>query len=98
MNESDKNKFFNDLAIEINFSDLADVKKVYYGLVRTLTKGLRKEEKIELPDMGKFSIHKRKARETVVVGSLERRKLPAIKTLKFVVDYKLKDYIKNLKD
>lgn len=72
--------------------DEETVKKVYYGLIKSIAQGLREEERVFLDDWGEFKIVTYKKRYAWDDGN----PVPT-KVLKFSSCKSLKFYIKNLK-
>jgi len=94
--DNNENNFFNNLAIEIGITDVKVVRQFYYALVRTLYKTLKNNKKVEMPDWGIYKIKPFKARSVHNINTGGKIDVPATNTLRFEVDYKLKDKVKNL--
>jgi nucleoid DNA-binding protein len=89
-------KFFNYLAIQSGVSDIKTVRLFYYALVRTLYKILKEDNFAEMPDWGKYEIKPYKARKHYDIESGGFKDVPAVNTIRFKADRKLKAKIKNL--
>jgi len=86
-----KNKFFEELAIDVGITDVKVVRDFYYGLVKNFGKSIKRDGKVRWPDIGEFllmDLGSHKIGNTVVGAS---------KVVRFKADYKLKDYFKSLK-
>lgn len=79
--------FFNAVAIDANISEIETVKKVYYGMLKTLGKTLKSEETVEFPDLGTFFLTEIDM-PRLVKGDGK------VKVLRFSADSKLKNFIK----
>lgn len=76
--------------------DLDTSKKVYYGMLRTITRELKKSRIITLPDLGEFYIKMFKERVIVDYQSKQRKTVPVTPVVKFKPDYKVKAYFHDL--
>lgn len=76
--------------------DLESSKNVYYGMLRTITRQLKSNRIITLPDLGDISIRIYKERSIVSIKNKERKHVPATPTIKFKADYKVKKYFHSL--
>jgi len=90
------NNFFNDLAIEYGITDLKSVKLFYYALVRTLYKSLKKNNIVDMPDWGTYKIKPHASRNIHNLQTGGTQTIPAINTIRFEADYKLKEKIKSI--
>lgn len=90
------NEFFKQVSINSGIPDLDLVKRLYYGMVRTITRELRGKQTIKLPDLGEFYIKIHKARKFYDVTSNSMSMIEAKPTIKFDADYKLKEYFYSL--
>lgn len=88
-------ELFYKIAINSGISDLRTVKDIYYGLLKTITRELRINQKVKLPDLGEFNLKIHKSRRFVSVNG-EPGILPPVPTMKFSPDYKVKAYFKSL--
>ena len=68
------------------------MKRAYHGLVKAITKGLREDEEVNLPDWGKFKIVEYKSKLPWANGQI----IPT-NVIKFSACKALKFYIKNMK-
>ena len=92
----ENNNFFNELAIQCNITDLKSVKLFYYALVRTLYKILKQSNSVEMPDWGSYKIKTHASRNSHDLQTGGIRTIPAINTIRFEADYKLKEKIKSI--
>lgn len=90
-------EFFKLLASNAGV-DLITARNTYYGMLRTITRELKGRRILNLPDWGKFFILMYKEREIVDYKTKQKKKIPTTPVLKFVPDYKLKQYFKELRD
>ena len=89
-------EFFKLLAVNSGISDLDVVKRVFYGMIKTISRELRSKEIINLPDWGKFLLKTHKARKSTNIYTGEQILIPDTKTIKFEPDYKVKKYFHSL--
>jgi len=88
-------ELFSKIAMNSGISDLRTIKDIYYGMLKTITKELRGNHRVKLPDLGEFTLKIHKSRRFMNVnGGLDI--LPPIPTMKFSPDYKVKAYFKSL--
>ena len=95
MNQQDKNKFFNELAVAMGVDHLSTAKQYYYGMIKMVSRTIREEGELQLPDFGTFLMRDYKAKRIGDVRSDGFLTMPAQKVLKFKPDYKLNYYVKN---
>lgn len=98
MKPKDVEDFFKEVQREANYMDVANIKPVYYAILRTILNRLRAGGSIDLPDWGEFRVTKHKARRSRdpnLPGQFLQ--LPAIKTTKFSPCGRLKEFVRNLK-
>jgi len=84
-----QSSFYNLLAAESGINDLSAVKQVYHGLNRLISRKLRTEGIIELPDIGEIQI--KPSKEHMLRG----RRIPASKRVAFNFKRGFKDKVKN---
>ena len=89
-------EFFKLIAVHSGVSDLDLVRRIYYGMVKTISKELRGKHIINLPDWGEFNLKIHKSRKSRDVNSGVFIILPPIPTVKFKPDYKVKRYFYEL--
>jgi len=96
MNLMPNDLFFSKIAEKCNYIDKDLVKMVYYEMVRLTSQELRHNGAIRYPDLGDFYIkyHKERLSRSIVSGQII--KIPAIKTVKFAVNSKIKKYFASL--
>ena len=92
-----KDDIFDEISSYCNYIDRDTVKSVYYGLIRAISKRLRENGKVVMPDWGEFYLHRHKARIALDVYSRNLRNLEAKTTVKFTPDYKVKQYFYEIK-
>ena len=90
------NNLFNELAIQSNITDIKSVKLFYYALIRTLYKLLKQENSVSMPDWGTYRIKPHASRNIHDLQTGGTRPIPAINTIRFEADYKLKEKIKSI--
>lgn len=99
MKKKDVDEFFKEVQKEANYIDLANIRPIYYAILRAILNNLRDSGSVRLPDWGEFRVvaHKaRKSRDPNLPGQYLH--LPEIKTVKFSPIERLREYVKNLKD
>jgi nucleoid DNA-binding protein len=89
-------EFFKLVAVNSGVSDLEITKRIYYGLIKTLSKELRSNHVVKMPDWGDFTLRIYKSRMTVNVNSGRLEPLPPKPYLKFTSDWKVKKYFQSL--
>lgn len=89
-------EFFRLVAINSGISDLDVVKRVFYGMIKTISRELKNKQIIKLPDWGEFSIRIHKARKYKETNNNTIINIPAKPTVKFTPDYKVKRYFYEL--
>ena len=89
-------EFFRIVATNSGISDLDVVKRVFYGMVRTMSRELKQKQSIKLPDWGEFTLKIHKARKSLDINDKTFINIPAKPTLKFTPDYKVKKYFYSL--
>jgi len=65
--KDDKEKFFNLLSIEMDTGSIESTQKAYYGLIKMITKTLKNDKVIVLPDFGMFTLKTWKPRGLVMI-------------------------------
>ena len=91
-------EFFKLVAVNSGISDIDVVKRVFYGMVKTMSRELRNNKIINLPDWGKFFLKVHKERKAINVNTRDQMIVPPTNVLKFVPDYKVKSYFHSLKE
>ena len=91
-------EFFRLVAVNSGISDLDVIKRVFYGMIKTISRELRNNKIINLPDWGKFFLKVHKSRKSTNVNTGKPMIIPDTNVLKFVADYKVKEYFYSLKD
>lgn len=89
-------EFFKLVAINSGVTDLETVRRIFYGIIKTITKELVAKHTIKLPDWGEFILRIYKSRRIFDVTDRSHRVIPAKPTVKFVADYKMKKYFRML--
>ena len=90
-------EFFRLVAVNSGISDLDVIKRVFYGMVRTITRELRDKQIVKLPDFGEFVLVIHKSRKYKTTKTHENIILPPKPTVKFRPDWKVKQYFYELK-
>jgi len=83
---------FSKVTLNSGISDLQTVKNVFYGLIRTISRELRDNQSVNLPDWGEFKLHIHKSRRSMNVYTRKIENLPPKTTVKFVPDDNVKKY------
>ncbi len=85
-------QFFQLVSFRCNYIKEQLVKDVFYSMVKVIVQELKRTGVVRLPNFGDFviTVHKGRVMRDVKTGSL--RKISSKKTIKFMVDYKLKKY------
>lgn len=89
-------EFFRLLAVNSGISDLDVVKRVFYGMIKTISRELKEKQHIKLPDWGEFTLKIHKSRQMRDVNTGQLMTIPAKATVKFTPDYKVKHYFYEL--
>lgn len=89
-------EFFQKVAINAEGIDLDTARRVFYGMIRTITRELREKHTVVLPDFGEFVIHIHNARNIRDIRGGQIKKLPPLPTVKFRPDVKVKKYFYEL--
>jgi len=98
MKEKEKKVFFDELAAEAGYVDPETTKSVYIGMVRLLLKKLRYNGEYDLPDFGKYSIVNYSERNIKNVNTGQVEQIAPVRILRFSPDYKLKAYVKKMRN
>ena len=96
-NKQHQTLFFNEVAIALGTHSLAEASRAYYAVLKAITKTLKHQRIVYLPDFMTICVKPHAARRTNDIkfpGGI--RYLPAINTLRFSATQKLKEYIKTL--
>ena len=91
-----KGQFLREVSTNSGGVDLETVKRVYYGVVNTMSKQLKARHVITLPDWGSFSLRIHKARLGKEIRTNKARMFPAYGEVKFVPFSKLKAFFRSL--
>ena len=89
MKKQDEEKFLEQVSGEC-YLDKDTVKEVYMGILRALTRSLRREDRFLLPDIVDFSLVEYKSKRMFNPHAGGIVQLPETRRVKAVVDYKLK--------
>ena len=89
-------EFFKKIALDSGVNDLQSVRDIFYGMVRTISRELRENREVELPDWGTFVLRMHKERRSKDVNDGLIRIIPPRPTVKFVPNYKVKKYFRSL--
>jgi len=92
MKELSIEEFFKQISIDSGTMDIDFVRRVYYGMIRTMSRELRTKRRVKMPDWGDFILRMYKERNHRDVNTKQLYRLPPTPMLKFKVDYKLKKY------
>ena len=97
MRKTGSDKFFEAVSKEANYMDQANLKPVYYSILRAILAQLKEKGAVVAPDWGEFRLidHKaRKSRDPNNPGGFIF--LPPITTVKFSPCGRLKNYAKTI--
>jgi len=95
MKKDQKDKFFDDLALESGISDISAIKQIYYSFVRMTVRNTMQLTKYRLPDLGEFRLKTIPERRQHIASLKDFRVVPAVHFLDFASDFKVKDRINN---
>jgi hypothetical protein len=90
----DEDHFFTQLSMESGGLDKDTVKRVYFGMVKHISKSLAKDGVIRAPHMGDFTLLRRK--ESVMFSGVGQRTLAEPITLKFFANELWKKHFSTL--
>lgn len=83
INEQDKNKFFNKLAIKMNISDINLARRCYYSLVEMLREDLMNGGDTDWPELGKWKLIKHKGRNSYDIEAKALMRIADVMMMKF---------------
>jgi len=89
--KKERELFFKALATEAGLSDEKLVKEIYYAIIRVALKNLVADAKYTLPDLLKMRVREIEQPYTPPGG---KRTIIRVKKLNFVIDKKIRKYIK----
>lgn len=89
-------EFFKKVSVHSGGADLDTVNRVYYGMIRTISRELKDRHVVNLPDWGKFRLKIHKARLHKAINDGVLKKIPAKPVVKFAPDKKVKQYFYTL--
>lgn len=89
-------EFFKLVAVNSGISDLDVIRRVFYGMIKTISRELRTNEIINLPDWGKFFLKTHKPKKVMNVNTGDHMVIKPTKLVKFIPDYKVKKYFHSL--
>jgi len=98
MKSINPDEFFDQIAIHSGGTDPETVRRVYYGMIRTISRELKDKHSVKLPDWGEFKLKIHKSRLSRDVNDGIMRKIPARPVVSFVPDLKVKKYFYALGD
>ena len=87
-----KDEFFTEISKLCGYVDEKTIESMYYAMLRVISRQLRGKNLIELPDLGKFYLHRHKPRMSLDINRKIFTGLAAKTTLKFDPDYKIRKY------
>jgi nucleoid DNA-binding protein len=87
--------FFKDVSIRASYVDIDSVKKIYYAMLKTILADIRKNDKITLPDFGRFSLTDLSPRVSPGLHGGPKQNWPAMRVIRFRPCTKLRDYFKD---
>jgi nucleoid DNA-binding protein len=91
---SKNNDFFIDVSSHCNHLDPEIIRDVYYAIIRTILDRCRTWGGVKLPDFGQFVFFTQKSKGMIDVNTKEYRIIPTRTKIKFIVGYKLDEYLK----
>jgi len=89
-------EFFKLIAINAGVTDIQNVKDIYYGMIKVMSRELRGTHIIRLPDWGDFRLKIHKARMCIDINDRTMKKLPAKPVVKFIPCEQVKQYFYEL--
>ena len=92
MKSINPDEFFKQVSINSGGTDPDTTRRVFYGLIRTISRELKDKHVVKLPDWGEFRLKIHKARQSPDVNDGTMRFIPAKPVVKFVPDHKVKKY------
>ena len=90
-----KEKFFRDVSARANHVDLQSVRTIYYAILKTILIEVEKNEKVYLPNFGKFHLKEEKGRGAPGLNGGPTQRWKDRKIIKFSAGLRLKEYFKN---
>ena len=87
-----ENEFWKEVAMAAGLSDMDTVKRVYYGMVKVMSRQLRARQVIQLPDWGEFRLKIHKSRKFMDVTTGAMGILPPKPTVKWSPHHAVKKY------
>lgn len=89
-------EFFKLVALNSGASDLKNVKDIFYGMIRTISRELRNKGIVDLPDWGRFEVKIYKERRILDVNLKELLVVPETPMVKFYPCKAVKKYFYSL--
>jgi nucleoid DNA-binding protein len=96
MKSINQEEFFKKISIYSEGTDLDTVRRVYYGMVRTISRELKERQVVVLPDWGKFLLKIAPARMHKAIRDNVLTQVPAKPLVKFAPCMKVKKYFYTL--
>ena len=85
-------EFFKQVALNAGVVDLQNVKDIYYGMIRTISRELKATHRVRLPDWGDFYFTLCKSRRFFDINAREFKILPPKKIIRFKSTWKVKEH------
>ena len=85
-------EFFKSIAVNSGVTDLDTVRRIYFGMVKTISRELKNRQEINLPDWGKFYLKVQQQKRVKNINNGMYIILPPTPLVKFTPDYKVKEY------
>lgn len=97
MNKNDTEAFYRLYSTKIGSGDVAQARKAYGALLQTITEILRRQERVELPQLAELVIKVRPPVKNYSANKKQMIDMAAQKILRVRIHKNYKDYIKNMR-
>lgn len=89
-------EFFKLVAVNSGMVDMETTKRIYYGIIKTISRELKNVQIVKLPDWGEFVLKVQRPRRIKDLNNGTDIQLPAKPMVKFSPDEKVKHYFYTL--
>lgn len=97
MNKLETEAFFRLYSAKIGGGDIDFARRAYYGLIKTITEGLRRTERVELPDLGEMVVIRCPPHKKHHVRMRQFVLMPETKEIKFHPNRNFKEYVRKMR-